>query len=398
MTYAGLAAPRGAGRNVALCVLVLVLAACSSKEPAQAPPPAPVGVVEIAPTEVPIRVEYVGETAGVREVEVRARVSGILLKQTYTEGQPVEAGQVLFEIDPEPYKAALDQARGGLAQAQAVLNKARADRERVVPLYERGVVSRRDYDETVAAHESAVANVQTAKARMREAELNLEYTRVTAPISGVASKVAQSEGSLVSAGGSSGLLTTISQFNPLYVNFSYSEQDRLHLDRMLREGSLKVTDDQPLLARIRLSDGSLYAGTGRVNFSDNRVDSRTGTIRARAIFDNAEGALLPGQFVRVILELGTIGGLLQVPERAIAQSQSERLVMVVDADDTVAPRPVKLGYASDGKVVVTEGLAPGERVVVDGLIKARPGSKVAPTVIGAAGGDAPVAGAPAAAR
>jgi membrane fusion protein (multidrug efflux system) len=398
MMHSGLPAPARAGRELVLSILLLALAACGSKDVAQVIPPAPVGVVEVAPAEVPIRVEYVGETAGFRDVEVRARVSGILLKQTYTEGQPVEAGQVLFEIDPEPYKAALDQARGGLAQAQAVLNKAKSDRERVVPLYERGVVSRRDYDETVAAHESALANVQTARARVREAELNLDYTRVTAPISGVASRVAQSEGSLVSAGASSGLLTTISQFDPLYVNFSYSEQDRLSLERMLREGSLKLADDQPLQARIRLSDGSLYEAPGRVNFSDNRVDSRTGTIRARAIFDNPDGALLPGQFVRVILELGTIGGLLQVPERAIAQSQSERLVMVVGTDNVVAPRPVKLGYASDGKVVVTAGLAPGDRVVVDGLIKARPGSKVAPTVIGAAGGDAPAAGAPAAAR
>lgn len=377
-------------RGVAVAIGMGLLAACGNKDGAKAPPPPPVTVLQVQPAPMALQVEYVGETAGFREVEVRARVSGILLKRTYTEGETVQAGQLLFEIDPAPYQAALDQAKGGLAQVQAALNKAKADRDRMVPLYARNVVSRRDYDDTIAAYDAAVANAQSARARLKEAELNLEYTKVTAPIAGVTSKGVQSEGSLISA--NSGVLTTISQFDPLYVNFSYSEQDRLNLERLLRDGTLKQAPEQDWPVRIRLADGSLYAQTGHMNFSDNRVDSRTGTIRARAIFDNHDGQLLPGQFVRVILELGTLEQVLQVPERAITQSQADRVVLVVGADDVVEPRTVQLGQSSNGMVQVRSGLKAGERVIVEGVLKARPGSKVMPTPATAAPAGTPAAG------
>ncbi len=381
---------RGA-RVAATFALFTLLGGCGSRDATQGPPPPPVDVIEVAPAPVPVHAEYVGQTAGFRDVEVRARVSGILLRQLYVEGEPVTAGELLFEIDPAPYAAALDQAKGGLAQAQAQLGKASADRKRVIPLLDKGVISRRDYDDTIAAFESARANLQSATARVHEAELNLEYTHVTAPIAGVTSRAAQSEGSLIAAGGSSGLLTTISQFNPLYVNFSYSEQDRLALDRLLRTRELKPPANGKWPARIRLADGSLYAGVGYLNFSDNRVDPRTGTIRARAIFDNTEGHLLPGQFVRILINFGSMGEQLQVPERAIVRSQDERLVMVVNAENVVESRPVKLGHANAGMVVVSEGLQQGERVVVDGLLKARPGTRVAPTTVSPA---TPAAAAP----
>lgn len=365
-------------RAMVLIAAAIVLAACGGKEGAQAPPPAPVSVITVEPGDMPLQMEYVGETAGFREVEVRARVSGILLKRTYTEGEAVKAGQVLFEIDPAPYQAALDQVRGGLAQAQAVLNKAKADRDRMVPLFAKNVISRRDYDDTIAAYDTAVANAQSARARVKEAELNLDYTRVTAPIAGVTSKGTQSEGSLIVAGSESGLLTTISQLDPMYVNFSYSDQDRLNLERLLREGTLKAGDDHDWPVHLRLADGSTYGSTGHMNFSDNRIDSRTGTIRARAIFDNQHEQLLPGQFVRVILDLGTIQHVLRVPQRAIVQAQADRMVMVVGANDTVEPRNVTLGYANAGMVLVRDGLKAGDRVVVEGLLKARPGTRVAP--------------------
>ncbi|MFB2862262.1 efflux RND transporter periplasmic adaptor subunit [Aeromonas sp. MdU4] len=374
-----------AGRAVyqrSLLTLALLggLTACGGEktQTAQAIPPVPVVVAEATQTDVPLTTEMVGETAGFREINVRSRVSGILLKRTYVEGQPVSAGQELFLIDPEPYKVALEQAKGSLAQEQARLNKARADRDRIIPLFKRQVVSRKDYDDTIANYEAAIASHQAAQAKVKEAELNLSYTQVTAPISGMASKSSQSEGSLISTSGDNGLLTTITQFDPLYVNFSYSEQDRLNFENSVKKGVIQALDATTWRTHIRLADGSVYPEAGKLNFSDNRVDPQTGTIRARAIFDNKDGVLLPGQFVRMTIDLGLRKNAIVVPPRAIVQSQADRMVMVVDADNKVVPRPVTLGAVVDSGVLIESGLQAGERYIVEGLMKARPGSVVKP--------------------
>ena len=360
--------------------LVSVLAGCGDKpaSSAQVRPPVPVVVAEARLTDVPLTTEMVGETAGYREIEVRSRVNGILLERTYVEGQPVTAGQELFLIDPAPYKVALEQAKGALAQEQARFNKARADRDRIIPLFKRQVVSRKDYDDTIANYEAAIASRQAAQATVKEAELNLSYTQVTAPIDGMASKSSQSEGSLISTNANSSLLTTITQYNPLYVNFSYSEQDRLNFETSVRKGLIEAKDTTNWRTHIRLADGSVYPQAGKLNFSDNRVDPQTGTIRARAIFDNKEGVLLPGQFVRLTIDLGIRKNAIVVPARAIVQSQADRMVMVVDGDDKVVPRPVRLGPAIAEGVLIESGLDAGERYIVEGLMKARPGSIVKP--------------------
>ncbi|HEA3091190.1 TPA: efflux RND transporter periplasmic adaptor subunit [Aeromonas salmonicida] len=360
--------------------LVSVLAGCGDKpaNSAQVRPPVPVVVAEAKLTDVPLTTEMVGETAGYREIEVRSRVNGILLERTYVEGQPVTAGQELFLIDPAPYKVALEQAKGALAQEQARFNKARADRDRIIPLFKRQVVSRKDYDDTIANYEAAIASRQAAQATVKEAELNLSYTQVTAPIDGMASKSSQSEGSLISTNANSSLLTTITQYNPLYVNFSYSEQDRLNFETSVRKGLIEAKDTTNWRTHIRLADGSVYPQAGKLNFSDNRVDPQTGTIRARAIFDNKEGVLLPGQFVRLTIDLGIRKNAIVVPARAIVQSQADRMVMVVDGDDKVVPRPVRLGPAIAEGVLIESGLDAGERYIVEGLMKARPGSIVKP--------------------
>lgn len=367
----------GLRRSLMAVALLAALAACGEKTEQKAPPPAPVVVEKVSQQDVPMQIELVGETAGYRDVEVRSRVNGILLKRTYTEGQFVQAGQVLFEIDPEPYKAALDQAKGVLAQSMAALEKAKADRDRIIPLFKENAVSRKDFDDAMAAYDSALANSQSAQAKVKEAELNLGYTKVTAPISGVTSKVAQSEGSLIMASSGSPL-TTISQFEPLYVNFSYSEQDRLTFERSVASGKMVMRDSSNWTAHIRLADGSTYDKVGRINFSDNRVDPKTGTIQARAIFDNKDGKLLPGQFVRLILDIGTRKDAIVVPERAVTQSQADKLVMVVSAGGDVEPRTIKLGPSVKGGVLVEEGIKPGEQIIVEGLMKARPGAKVQP--------------------
>lgn len=367
-------------RGCIALALISVLTGCGDKpaSSAQVRPPVPVVVAEARLTDVPLTTEMVGETAGYREIEVRSRVNGILLERTYVEGQPVTAGQELFLIDPAPYKVALEQAKGALAQEQARFNKARADRDRIIPLFKRQVVSRKDYDDTIANYEAAIASRQAAQATVKEAELNLSYTQVTAPIDGMASKSSQSEGSLISTNANSSLLTTITQYNPLYVNFSYSEQDRLNFETSVRKGLIEAKDTTNWRTHIRLADGSVYPQAGKLNFSDNRVDPQTGTIRARAIFDNKEGVLLPGQFVRLTIDLGIRKNAIVVPDRAIVQSQADRMVMVVDGDDKVVPRPVRLGPAIAEGVLIESGLDAGERYIVEGLMKARPGSIVKP--------------------
>lgn len=367
-------------RGCIALALISVLAGCGDKpaSSAQVRPPVPVVVAEAKLTDVPLTTEMVGETAGYREIEVRSRVNGILLERTYVEGQPVTAGQELFLIDPAPYKVALEQAKGALAQEQARFNKARADRDRIIPLFKRQVVSRKDYDDTIANYEAAIASRQAAQAKVKEAELNLSYTQVTAPIDGMASKSSQSEGSLISTNANSSLLTTITQYNPLYVNFSYSEQDRLNFETSVRKGLIEAKDTTNWRTHIRLADGSVYPQAGKLNFSDNRVDPQTGTIRARAIFDNKEGVLLPGQFVRLTIDLGIRKNAIVVPARAIVQSQADRMVMVVDSDDKVVPRPVRLGPAIAEGVLIESGLDAGERYIVEGQMKARPGSIVKP--------------------
>lgn len=363
--------------------VLTTLAACNKEEAKKERPPAPVTVEVVKLADVPFSKQMIGETAGYRDVEVRARVSGILLKRTYVEGQKVQAGQVLFEIDPEPYKAVLDQAKGVLSQAQANLDKARADKERITPLFKENAVSRKDFDDANAAYNAAVASYDAAQASARQAALNLEYTKVTAPISGMTSKLAQSEGSLISANGESGKLTTITQFNPLYVNFNYSEQDRQELESAQRNGSIASNPNGQVSATIQLANGSTYPDKGQVNFSDNRVDPTTGTIRARAIFKNEKGELLPGQFVRITLDLGTLKNVISIPATAIVQSQADFLVMTVNKDNKVVPKPVTFTPGDNRQVIIRSGLQVGEKVIVEGQMKAPPGSTVKPIIASA---------------
>jgi membrane fusion protein (multidrug efflux system) len=372
-------------RLSAISLLVIsALTGCSKAPEAPQRPPAPVSVITLIAGDAPLSKEMVGETAGFRDVDVRSRVNGIFIKKTYTEGQIVQAGQVLFEIDPEPYKAALDQAKGVFSQEVAKLEKARADRDRIAPLYKENAVSRKDFDDANAAYNTAVASNSTAQASLKQAELNLGYTKVIAPISGTTSKLVQSEGSLISASGDSGKLTTISQLDPLYVNFSYSEQDKQELDAAVRSDKVSLNDLKNLSATLKLSDGSIYQHKGKINFSDNRVDPKTGTIRARAIFSNPKGELLPGQFVRVTLDLGVTKNALVVPERAIMQSQADHILFTVDKENKVVPKPVKLGSIVNGKVIIESGVQAGETVIIEGQMKAPPGSTVKPTTVSSA--------------
>jgi len=369
-------------RVTALCLLALV-AGCGDKPAPATAPPAEVGVITIAARDVPYRYQQVGQTAGFREIEVRARVSGILQKRLYAEGQPVKEGQPLFQIDPSPYQAALDQARGQLRQQEAALERARADRDRIDPLFRENAVSRKDFDDARATFDAAAAAVDSARARLKEAELNLGYTLVTAPIAGIASREAKSEGSLVATTGDASLLTAIAQLDPLFVNFSYSESEKLQYDQAVQEGRVTPPAGGRVEVRVVQGNGKPFPGVGRLDFADSRVDPRTGTIRARAEMPNPKGEMLPGQFVRVTLVVGTQKNAIFVPERAITQQQAARIVLVVSDKNVVETRPVIVGRNHEGEVEILSGLKAGERVVVDGLLKARPGSEVKPVAAAA---------------
>ena len=347
-----------------------LLAACGDDSSAQmTPPPAEVVVVSVARGEVPIELSYSGRTAGSREVEVRARVSGILLRRLYEEGSAVEQGEVLFRIDPEPFRAAAAQARAELAVATAERDEARRNRDRLVPLFEKRAVSQRERDEAVSAFEIGEANVAAAQARLRTTQLELGYTEVRAPIAGLTSREAQSEGSLVTAGDDSSLLTRIVQTDPLYVEFSIPENEAA----LLRDG---LASNAPPTVRLKLDNGGEHATPGTLTFVDNAVDTASGTVRARAVLPNPGVALLPGQFVSVRLQGVSLMAAVSLPRRAVMTSTNGSFVWVVGKGQVVELRPVVLGRAFGEQTIITEGLNGGERVIVEGVLKVQPGATV----------------------
>ena len=370
-------------RKFALLFLALSLASlglgCASDSSGQAPEamPAPELVVTKALSkDLELNIEYMGQVAGSREVEVRARVGGILLRRNYTEGKYVRQGELMFEIDPEPFKATLEQAKGALAQTEAKLAKARRDLARNQKLIVDGVISRKDYDDAKTDSETTEADVRAAKAKVREAELNLGYTKVTAPISGMTSKETRSEGSLISSTSEASLLTTMTRVDPVYVNFSIPGSDALRYRKGRAEGKMFFSKGADYGVNLLLPDGTLYKQTGAINFLDAQVESTTGVVKARAELPNPDGELMPGQFVRVKLGGLMLKNAMLIPQRCVLQTQQGPIVWVVDESGVVQPRPLTLGVQSGSDYLVEQGLNPGEQVVVEGVIKVRPGMNV----------------------
>jgi membrane fusion protein (multidrug efflux system) len=344
-----------------------------SETPNGMPPPA-VSVIAVQPRDLPATFEYVGQIDGVRDVEVRPRISGILERWNYKEGAPVKAGESLFTIDPEPFRAALAKADADRARAEAILAQARRDTGRLKPLWEAKAVSQKAYDDAVSSEQVAAANVEAAQAAVTQARLDLSYTRVEAPISGISGRALKSEGSLVEA--QQTLLTTISQIDPIHVLFSFSDTEYLGFTRAVAEGRLKLPKDGRFDVRLKLSDGHEYSQVGKVDFTDVRVNASTGTIEARAVIPNPQHLLRPGQFVRVLLSGAVRPGAIAVPQRAVLEGPNTKIVMTVNDKGVVEPRPVQVGDWSGEEWVITGGLHPGDRVIIDGVVKARPGSPV----------------------
>jgi len=356
-------------------------------------PPAAVTTLTLQPKTLPVGYEYVGQTAGSKEVEVRARVTGILEKRLYAEGAAVRAGQPLFVIDPRPLAAQAEAAEAEVARAQAQLAWNERELARLKPLAERRAVGQKEADDAAAGADLARASLRAAQARLAEVRLNLGYTRVNAPISGLSGRASKSEGSLVNANET--LLTTISQVDPIWVPFNVSENERLLLDKAVAAGRLVLPKDNAFDVTVKLSDGSTFPRKGRINFADTRVNPSTGTYEMRAEIANPDLALKPGQFVRVKLNGAVRNNAVAVPQVAVLDGPQGKFVYVPakdkDGKDVAAVRPVALGewVEVDGANywIVESGLKAGETVIVDGIAKLQPGGAI---LLGGAGpGGAP---------
>jgi len=375
-------------RVAQLAALALLVSACGQKSetspaagnggPGGGPPPAEVGVVTVQPRPVGLVTELPGRLEASRVAQVRARAAGILLKRLFVEGSDVHAGQPLFKIDPSSLQATLSAGQATLARAQATLAQANAQVERYRPLLEANAISKQDYTNAVAAQKTAEADVGAAKANLQTGQINLGYATVTAPIAGRIGRALVTEGALVGQGEATPL-ALIQQINPMYVNFTQSTTEVLALRKAVESGRFRRADGGDAASvEIVLEDGSVYPQRARLLFTDLSVDPTSGQITLRAEVPNPRGLLLPGMYVRVRLEQAETPTGIVVPQQAVQRGSTGDSVMVVAADGTVAPRPVKIGTAQGGDWVVLDGLKPGEMVMVDGFQKLRGNAPVKP--------------------
>jgi membrane fusion protein (multidrug efflux system) len=355
-------------RTLAAAAALLAGLACG-REPPSAPPPPEVVVARARVGTVPDRREFVGQVRAVNEIQVRARVRGYLVERRFVEGAAVAAGDVLFRIDPSAYEVALAEARGRLAEAHAAAERTARDYERAVELRAQNVLSESALDARRAERDAARAEVSSARASVAAAELDLSWCTVHAPIAGRIGLAQVDVGSLVGESGQDTVLARIVQIDPVHVYFSPPELAPL---------GAGAGPPPPIGVELRLGDGTPYPERGQLDFVDPTVDPTRGTVTARALVPNPTGALKPGQFVRVVAVLPDVPNALLVPERAVLEEQGGSYVLVVKPDDLVEYRSVRPGPSHDGLRRVVEGLAEGERVVVDGVQKARPGTRVVP--------------------
>ena len=342
-----------------------------------------VAAVKVEPQNIPLSFEFAARAQGSKETEVRARVGGILLKRNYVEGSQVEEGSVLFQIDPEPFKVTLNQAKAKLAQVNAELKNAETQWQRTEKLYKEKYASEKARDDARANLDSLAASAQLAQAEVDAAQLNLDYTTVKAPISGITSMEVQSEGSLISATGDSSLLTHITQLDPIYVIFSASENEILSLTNMVDRGLIRNPENQnEIKAKVRFGNDVVYPLEGEINFMNSNVDQKTGTIKLRAVFPNPEARLRPGQFLRLIMEGLTRIDALVVPQEAVMQASDGAFVYRVNEKGVVESVSVQTGLTTkDGGWIIDSGLKPGDVVIVSGVMKIRPGMTVKPQLI-----------------
>jgi membrane fusion protein (multidrug efflux system) len=347
---------------------MLLFAGCGQQKEPPAPPPT-VEVTQVIQKDVPVYFEWVGSADGYINAAIRAQVQGYLVKQNYLEGDVVKKGQVLFEIDPRPFQAALDQAKADLAQSEARWWTAKANLGRIRPLAKENAVSQKDLDDAIGNEQSTAATVQANKAAVEKAQLNLEFTKITSLINGIAGIAKAQIGDLVGPG-SIDELTTVSTVDPIKVYINISEQEYLHASEV------KDVDMEKVALDLILTDGTTYPHKGKFFLADRQVDVKTGTLKVGCIFRNPKNLIRPGQFTKVRALLGTRENALLVPQRAVSELQGSYQVAVVGQDNKVDIRPVKTAERVGILWVILEGLKPGERVIAEGLQKVKQGMTV----------------------
>lgn len=379
--------------SIGILVASLLLSGCGKKQAPAGPPQGPpeVGVITIQPQQVALTTELPGRTAPQFIAEVRPQVGGIIKKRLFIEGSDVQAGQVLYQIDPATYQAAFASAKASEARAEANLIPARLKEERYKDLVKIKAVSQQDYDDAYAALKQAEADLAATRAAVETARINLAYTKITAPIAGRIGRSTVTDGALVTAS-QTAALATIQQLGSMYVDVTQSTAELIKLKQNLANGAMKKS--RSALVKLLLEDGSAYPLTGTLKFSEVTVDQSTGSVTMRAVFPNPKQTLLPGMFVRAILEEGVDAHAILVPQRGVTRTpKGDATVMVVGAEEKAEPRPIKVIRTVGDNWLVGDGLKTGDRVILEGLQKARPGTPVKAVPFGSTPAAAP-AGSP----
>ncbi len=372
-------------RTISAVVLVAGLALTGCTRPPAAAPAGPVPVTVSVPVEREVTdyADFTARIAAVDSVDVKTHAWGYLQKVNFREGDLVKKGDVLFEIDPGPYEALLNQAKAKVAQDEAQLKLDEAEYQRQLTAFNHGVASKSDLDKAVAARDVDRANIAADKAQVASRDLDLSYTKVTAPVSGRISRYLVTVGNLVQSGDQSGgtLLTTIVSVDPVYAYFDVDEQTVQRVGRLTREGRLSSGGQADWLVSLGLATEEGFPHKGTVNFVDNQVNPKTGTLRVRGVFSNKDDALTPGYFARVRVPVGPPHAALLITDRAVFNDQGQKVLYVLNDKNEVVSRPVRLGQLHDGLRAVEDGLKPGERVIVTGQMQVRPGSTVEPKLV-----------------
>ena len=359
-----------------VCLFVVAGVGCSKKE-APPPPPPEVLVAEVVQKDVPIYIELVGSTLGSEDVEIRSRVEGYLVSINFTEGSLVRKGQLLYKIDPQPFLVAIDQAKANLATAQAGLEKTNNDVARYKPLFEKQAVSKQELDNALSAQQAAQAQVDAHKAAVAQAQLDLGYTNITSPVDGVIGTTQKKVGSLVGRGET--VLNTVSQLNPILFRCAIAEAEYLRLAR--RGADRDKSLEKKFGVELILADGTVFPHKGRLDAIERAVDPTTGTLTGQFRFPNPEDILRPGQYGKARLATDVKEGAVLVPQLAVQEIQGLYSVMVVKPDATVEQRMVKAGERVGNLWIIDSGVKPGEKVIVEGLQKVKPGVKVAAKLV-----------------